>query len=269
MTQPTKAAFPPATAPPSVLDYHQVLARNREVFLLNHAEEVACWDAIHGAIASLRGTAVTRRDRNGKTRVSFVPFLLLAGRQILIGLDALVSHQSYACWVLLRAALEAALIMGKWEDDPQNAGIWERREQDSRAYRRTYQGRALVSRALPHSAELQSALKHLNDGYEHMNDRYYKSQTELLAARSGYVVQLNAFDTDPLDHEAHVYVATHLVLTLVDSLIRMMSAAYQREPDLHVPVTAYDSLRFGRVVALAASDADRRSALSKLGLWPL
>jgi hypothetical protein len=255
--------------PSEVLEYHAFVAHNREVFLLNHGEEIACWEHIADVFSGLRQSLRKGRAANGKTHVSLLPFVLLAQRQTMIGLDCLATAQSHAAWPLLRPLLEAALVMGKWMDDPRNASIWQKQQVDRKAYMATYTGKGLQSASLPGSDAIQQALRRVNDDCEHMNERFYHAHTQATPLRGGCLVEVPMFDADPPSQEANLYAATHLVLVVLSSVERMLAGRLQPAVSGTVPLTQYQALRLARVVELAGSHPELHSLLVGLGLWPL
>ena len=122
------------------LRYRCVRSMNRDAFLLNHGEMVHANDKLYGAIGMLAKRLRGKHDADGKTFVSFIPFLALMQRQVLSAFDHLASFQAYQAWMMVRPAIEIPLVMGKWIDEPAAAEIWMRRDTDPKAYQREYSG---------------------------------------------------------------------------------------------------------------------------------
>src|SRR6187431_2577269 len=104
-----------------ILQYRSLLALNREVFLLKYPFTILDFDRIDENFPTLAEPLHTVRGTDGKSHVSLVPFLLLMQRQVRSAFIALSAFQSYDAWLLLRPALESALICGKWIEDPKSA----------------------------------------------------------------------------------------------------------------------------------------------------
>lgn len=118
-----------------ILEYQSAGDVNRNIFLLNHSYAFHAFGALHDQSNLLGAMLQTGRDAHGSTYVSFLSFLLLIQRQALSAFQMVWSHQSYQARVLLRPAIQGALMMGKWVDDPTNADIWKARQTDPKRYR--------------------------------------------------------------------------------------------------------------------------------------
>jgi len=101
-----------------ILDYRAHVAFNREVFLLRYEHPFRTFCSIDGNFGILLQLVQSQRDPAGNSHISLAPFLMLMQRQSRSAFEALASDQSYQAWVLIRPAVEAALIIGKWVDDP-------------------------------------------------------------------------------------------------------------------------------------------------------
>jgi hypothetical protein len=93
------------------------------------------------------------QDLAGQSHVGLLPFVNLLIRHSIFGFQHISSYQSFLCWLTFRPGLEALLILGKFADDPNNAYIWANRESDPRSYKQTFDGKKLVSKTLPRSAD--------------------------------------------------------------------------------------------------------------------
>ena len=101
----------------AILEYRGTIEYNRDFFLLNRAWALHALSTTDSGFARLLELLRDRRGPEGKSRVSFIPFLLLMQRQARSSFERLSSFQSYEAWVLLRPCLESALILGKWTED--------------------------------------------------------------------------------------------------------------------------------------------------------
>ena len=137
------------------LEYQSTRSYNREIFFIEHADLVKVFVAIDNNFNTLLQLPAKRRDGNGSSYVALIPFVFLLQRQAQSAFEALSAYQSYQAWVLLRPGIEAALIIGKWVDDPKNAEIWKNRENDPKPYQKSYTGKALRSKSLPNSEPIQ------------------------------------------------------------------------------------------------------------------
>ena len=90
--------------------------------------------------------------------------------------DNLSAYQSCHAWIALRPFVEAALIMGKWVDDPQNATIWISRNAGKNArkqYQDAYSGDSLRSQHLPGSDTIRQVLSRIGDEFLQTNLHFY------------------------------------------------------------------------------------------------
>lgn len=252
-----------------VLDFRAAIAKNQDIFLLNHPYAFHAFGGLNDCFLRLGQRLQNDRDKNGKTYVSFIPFTLLMQRQALSAFQALSSHQSYQAWVLLRPCLESALIMGKWVDDKSNAKIWNNRGSDPKAYRQTYTGTALRSAALPRAADIQSVLSRINDDFMHLNGDYYSRHTELWpAGETAYHLLVQYFDDD-VDHQAHTFAFLHLIAVILESVSGLLVGLFGKRAQGDCGLTELEDLIRPDVVVFAGKHPDRKSILEKLGLWSL
>lgn len=251
-----------------ILDYRAALGKNQDIFLLNHPYAFHAFGGLNDCFLQLGQRLQTGRDKNRKTYVSFIPFLLPMQRQALSAFQALSSHQSYQAWVLLRPCLESALIMGKWVDNRKNVDIWKNRASDPKAYRQAYSGKALRSAALPRAGDIQSVLSRINDDFMHLNRAYYSRHTEMRpAGESAHHLLVQYFDDD-VDHQAHTYAFLHLMAVVLESMSGLLDGLFGPAAADCGLRELEDLLRPG-IAALAGEHPDRNSILVELGLWSL
>ncbi len=253
--------------PERFLDFRATIEKNRQVFSLQHSYAYFVFFHLCGAFDSIGKRLQTGRDRNSKTHVSLLPFALLMERQCMNAFEALSSHRSYEAWVLIRPGLEAALHMGKWVDDPENAAVWSARETRRTEYIRTFSGKGLVSTSLPRAAEICAVLARLNDEFIHMNEPYYtRHMTAKPLPDAEIFLGLDYFDADD-DIEPHTLAFLHLVAVLIDSVDSML-ATLLTNTGPHIP----QAPSVGRDLAdrtsrLRSLDARHERTLRELGLW--
>ena len=249
-------------------EYLSAREQNRQHFSTAYPYATDAFETVTTAFGFLGDQLRNGRDHDGHTHISLAPFFFIAIRQVMAAFEALGSNQAYAAWASMRTVLESVLIMGKWVDDPENANIWERRIQDPKAYQKAFQGKALQSKALPHSAALQQALSHVNDQFLHPNPYYYFRHLSMHDLASGNIsMELQFFD-DEADIGVGLMGILHLVAVIQDDLAAMFSNLFVDTERVDVGLTD-----------LCAKGADfRRSAgaqspqaewmLTQVGLWP-
>ena len=248
-------------------DYRSALAYNRDVFLIEHGDLLKVFDAIDGNFRLLVELPRTRRDRNSKTRGSLIPFMLLLQRQAYSAFEALSAYQSYQAWLLLRPGIEAALIIGKWVDDPQNANIWQEREKDRRAYMKVYTGKDLRSTSLPGSDQIQAVLGAINDRFVHVNPDYYQRHLDVGPGDPGYVsVLLNYFEDDTLRF-VNVLAFLHLLLVVQEALLALFNQLFATKATLPSSLGLFRRTYRDRIEELAAANAEYRTVFFDLGAW--
>lgn len=249
-----------------LLKYRAALSENREVFLLNHHDAIQTFNRIDKNFELLIEAVSKNRDQYGKTYVSFLPLIALMQRQSRSAFEALSSFQAYQAWVLLRVALEIPLIMGKWIDDRVNVKVWKQRLERPGPYRKAYTGKALRSKSLPNSAEIQKVLSRVNDRFIHANPDYCHRHSEwspLQDQQVGY--QLDYFDDQ--DHaKLHILAILHLLVFVQESLLGLLNSLF---PDIMVATMGLESFRtlYRKDADHEAESDESREILSNLGLW--
>ncbi len=208
------------------------------------------------------------RDRNDKTAASLAPFFFILQRQALAAYDALSTNQAYLAWVLIRPGVESALIIGKWVDDEIHARIWEKRRTNMKAYRKVYEGKALRSKSLPRSDEIQLSLSGINDRFLHPNPEYYFRHLELNELAGGAVeMKLNVFD-EPTDVAVGVLGVLHLVVVIQDCLARLFANTFPNLSRIDVGLTSLETGMGEWAGSVMRESIQAHDALRVLGLWP-
>jgi hypothetical protein len=250
-------------------EYRRSLESSRAWFLEHHAAVLTSFQMLDVGFGTLASNLQIGRDANDETHVSLAPLLLILQRQSFVALDALSSMQAYQAWVLIRPGLESALFMGKWMEDLANYHVWENRFKDPDTYRKTYSGRALQSKSLPRSDELQRALKGINDSFAHPNQDYYLRHVRLSTLEGGnFMLKLHFFDDDSF-HWASVLSLLHLLIVTQEALARMFA---ERFVNLDIRPERYGLTAFENQHRQQASDAAavgkvEAYLLRDLGLW--
>lgn len=250
-----------------VIDYRGVMSANREIFLLNFREEFFAFTDTYDRLNSISGVVSTTRARAGHSHVSHLSWLMIIGRQFLNSFECMSTSRSYDAWVLLRPALESALVMGKWIDDRINSDIWENRDNDKKSYMDTYEGKALLSKSLPDSSGVRSVLCRVNDDFMHSNPRYYFRHTKMNVNPHGVVLGL-LFTDDGVEHEAHLFAYLHFTRFLVHCIGRMFEAEFGDLPALKADLAGFQSRFKERVVRFAHDNPMSVPVLTEFGLWP-
>lgn len=249
------------------LEYRSVMGYNRDVFSIQHGDLLKAFVAIDDNFSILVELPRTRRDRDGHSHVSLTPLLLLFQRQAHCAFDVLTAGQSYQGWLILRPGIEAALIVGKWVDDPQNAKIWQNRDKDPGLYQKAYTGKGLQSDALPDSDRIQSVLRRVNDRFVHANPEYYHRHLNVGPGDPGYVnIVVNYVDDDTLQL-ANVFAFLHVLLTVQESLLSLFNQLFTTEVKLTSPLAAFQKTFGKRIDALVRANAECRAVLADLGCW--
>jgi hypothetical protein len=252
-----------------ILEYQAAATKNRNIFLLGHGYAFHAFGGLNDNFDVLGRILQTKRDSKGKTYVSFIPFLLLMQRQSLSAFQALWSHQSYQAWVLLRPALESALIMGKWIDDKEMAKLWDRRKEEPEKYRKEYSGKKLISKSLPEASEIRAVLGRINDDFMHLNSDYYSRHMETRpAGPEAYNLLIQYFDADD-DHAAHLLAFLHLVGVCQDAVLGLLQGVCPGLDTVAKVVPKVQEALKDQVKEVLERHPESRVVLTELGLWRL
>jgi hypothetical protein len=252
----------------AILQYRGAIDYNRAIFLLMHNWAFSAFSKIDAGFSRLSDLLCHHRGPEGKSRVSFIPFLLLMQRQARSSFERLSSSQSYEAWVLLRPCLESALILGKWTDDVAFARIWEKRSVDREAFSKAYSGKSLRSKSLARSVELQQVLSRINDDFMHANLAYYTRHTQVGPLDEKNVgVVVNYFDTD-IDNAAHTLAMIHLLVVVQESVLTLFTSIFGTLPLKSMGLSSFEEAYGARPKDLLKSSPRHEVVLRELGLWP-
>jgi hypothetical protein len=251
-----------------VIGYRSSLAANREVFLLNYREEFQAFSETDALLYRMAALLATAHAEAGHTHLSHVPLRFILKRQALNAFEAVSAFQGYQGWATLRPGIEAALVSGKWIEDPAIAQVWRDPEQHKTAYIRNYSGKGLVSSALPHSKEFHEVLNRINDLFVHTNYRYFEKHTRLQEVDAEHLFLQFTFNDDVVEHRAHLYAFLHLTRLLVHSLGEMYATQFSQHPELDGHLPKVQSYFRERMAAVAREAPENKETLTGLGLWP-
>jgi hypothetical protein len=206
---------------------------------------------------------------NNKTHVSLVTLLWICQRQAFVALDSLASRQAYQAWLLLRPGIESVLIMGKWVEDVANFHVWQNRFSSPKKYRKKYSGRALASRVLPRSAEIQKSLSTINDHFVHPNFEYYMRHTRVAERENRSVqVTLRFFEDDEF-HWASVLGMLHLLIVIQQSLSMMFADTFvnvEVGPEGY-GLEQFERLHWQQALEVAGTGTTASMIIHDIGLW--
>ena len=148
-----------------LLQYTAIRNKNREIFLLNYKNEFAAFEDIDKRLQQLVRFIGTYKTINGFSQVSLIPFILITILQGRNAFESLSRFQSSEAWLIFRPGLEAALFMGKFVENPENATIWKDRYNNLKEYKKIFQGNGLISNSLPRAEKYQKVMKYINDRF--------------------------------------------------------------------------------------------------------
>jgi hypothetical protein len=254
-----------------VLDYRAAQLQNWDVFLLNFPDDFKRFETAIADTYKAWEQVSKRRDAQGRSHVGLLMFPILSIRQFMTGFQHIAAHQAFLAWSTLRPGLEAFLFLGKWIDDPANAEIWRNRTNDRDAYRKVFEGKALISAALPNAAVLRRVLTRLNDDFMHPNPTY--SQRELRVRDEGQdtvLLNLSFFDVESELHEAHLLAFVNLADFVANESIAVVNKVLNLTPEsgmLRRDSEPYDVSNAERGRALVAHHPEVRTILVDYGNW--
>ena len=249
------------------LEFHSLQSYNREVFLIEHSDLVKTFVAIDTNYHTLVQLPGTKRDRNGKSYVGLVPFIFLLQRQAQSAFEALAVFQSYQAWVLLRPGIEAALIIGKWVDDPRNAEIWKNRENDTRTYQKTYTGKRLRSKSLPDSESIQGVLHKINDDFVHANPDYYRRHLNINPAGPEFVKMVLQYVDEDNFLLTNAFAFLHLLVVTQQALLSLFNKLFSCNTALPSSRELFVRTYADRIGKLTNLSEEHRRLMREFGMW--
>ena len=250
-----------------LIEYRSVLHRNEEVFLLKYKEEFEAFGITDQYFDRFQKIISTRHMSNGKSLVGLLPALLIMQRQYRNAFYSISVFQSYQAWVLLRPAIELALMMGKWLDDLSNVDAWKAHQQNWKKYLRLYRGKNLVSSSLPDSENIQMFLKRINDDYMHPTPTYYTRHTRATELDHKNVEIFVNYTDEESDHKAHTYSFLHVTLYILKRVGEMLSEKYGDLQAFEVNIQRLQAHFIRTVQEIASKNKIHKKVLLELGLW--
>jgi len=249
------------------LDCFSTYLKNREVFLLNFGGDLRAFDLITKKIAETWSRIGVERDAQGESHAGLLVFVNILRRHAILGFQHLVSYQSFAAWFMFRPGLEALLILGKLVDNPENAATWKDRRHNWKRYAATFSGPDLVSHSLPSSDRFRTVLTRLNDEFMHPNPDFTYRDTTVKDEGKEVQVEIQFFDRDAVDHEAHVLAYLNLIDVVRQSSSQLV-ANLLGPPVPELPrIPVYADVYGQRAANLAQQSPLARNVMVELGLW--
>lgn len=252
----------------SFIDYRRTIAANREVFLLKYPNILLDFLKTDDYCSILTVSLTKRRLPTGKTLVSFVPLIGLLQRQLRNAFESFSAAQSYQGWVLLRPALESALIIGKWTDNKKYCDLWMNRDKNRKEYAREYSGSALESKSLPLSKEIRAVLSRINDDFMHLNEGYYMRHSSLNPINEEkFLYKIDYFDED-IVQDFHLHAFMHLSLVVLQSIAVLLDNEFKDGDEIPIDIDGFRKAYEGSIQKLVRKDPNHVRVLTELGLWP-
>ncbi|MEW6447961.1 MAG: hypothetical protein AB1426_07730 [Bacillota bacterium] len=208
------------------IDYYKTVSDNLKVFLRDYHDDFNTFLALMDTLQRIWAPIGTDRDLKGNHHAGLVPFVNLLVRHLVFGFQHIVSYQSFIAWLAFRPGLEAFLIIGKFVDDPVNAQIWLKRNEDRKSYGEAFFGKSLVSESLSRSADFQKVLSRLNDNFMHPNPNFTYRDMVIEENETSMFVKILYFDDSPELHEAHLLSYLNLLNEIVTASEKLMSKLF-------------------------------------------
>lgn len=251
-----------------LIEYRSALHRNSEVFLFNYKEEFSAFGVTDQYFDNFCKVISVSHMENGKTLIGLIPLLLIMQRQYRNAFQSISVFQSYQSWVLLRPAIESALVMGKWLDDLSNFETWKDHQDNWKNYQKIYQGKNLTSDSLPNSTDIQKVLKRINDDFMHTNPSYYRRHSQIIDIDEKTVYMFVSSNDDEQDHRAHTYAFLYLTLFILKQVGIMLSDKYKGQEIFTVNLDKLHDHFIGNARKIASNNDEHKKLLLDLGLWP-
>jgi hypothetical protein len=249
------------------LEFRAARSRNREVFLANYPELIKSIPGLLRNFDTLVEVVGSRFADDGNSHAGLIPFLRLAQRQAQSALDSATSFQAYEGWLLVRPAVEAVLILGKWLDDPRLAQVWNRRLEDPKSYASEYQGVRLRSKSLPRSAAIQMVLKLINDCFAHPNPSYVLRHSSILPFDPKNALLAFGYFDEGYVAEAGCIAMLHLLLVVQEEIRASLSAKFGELHQLDIGLASFEERFAARVKELVDISPEHLWTLRELGLF--
>jgi len=251
------------------LTYSSKVKYNREVFLLNYGKEIRIFEEnnllLHGLGELI---AAKKKGDDGRLYINLLPLVLIIERQAIIAFDCISRYQSYAAWMIFRPALESLLFIGKFIDDPKNAKIWKCKEENFNEYLERFQGKALISKSLPHAEEYQRLLSKINDEYVHANYVYFEKNSIVRPFDSEkFYLNFQYIDDDFLEHKSSLFSFLHTYRLMVVSLGKALALKFEGENIVNIEFEGMEKELKQNVIELIKERPDLRKKCRIYGFW--
>lgn len=263
-----------------ILQYRSVLALNREIFLLNYGQELQAFDDADKKLQKLIEVIARRESDQGESHVGLIPFMLILLRQSRAAFECLSRYQPYDTWIVFRPALEAALIVGKFLDDPANANLWANRKQiwanrrqnkqKYTKYQAEFENDGLIPKILPYGKEFRRLLSKINDEFMHMNLNYLaKSHRvhEIDSENAHIETQLTGGDSQ--EHKSFLFSFIHLHRLLISSLGQALGKKFSGEPDLNIDIRIIEKIWIPKIIKTLQQRPELGYIYHDYGLWSI
>ncbi len=203
--------------------------------------ELTAFEDLNEKMNSIQRLISMEADDEGKSQLGLLPFLLIIERQAINAFECLTKYQSYEAWMVFRPAIEAALLVGKFIDNPNNAELWKnkveyRKNNDKRSLKRYYQEfekGGLIPKSFKYGKELRELLTKINDEFMHVNFSYFERMydLELVDENTGYL-NISYNDKDVLKHKAYLYSFLNAYQILIQCLGNAFLYKYKKYEQL-------------------------------------
>lgn len=248
--------------------YRNVLTQNRELFLLKFPNVFR--DFVRLDMLFVKAAEISKlRNANKENNAGFIPLVNVMRRQTVNAFESLACMQADQAWVIFRPAIEAALVMGKWMDNPSDCEVWKNRHQHVKEYKDKFWGKGVVSHSLPRAADLRAVLTRINDEYMHLNCDYVNRSTIIRPIdRDNLSISIGYIESDN-PHEAHLYSFLHVAAISLDAVTEMIAKDVGQPEANAVGLKHFEEVYQSLVSTLAKSDIAAKRILKDFGLWKI
>jgi hypothetical protein len=251
--------------------YHSSLAESRQWFKDNHPSVFQSFELIDTSFGELTAAIHKGKGRKGRSLVDMLPMIWLLQRQSFLALDALSGMQAYQAWLLVRPGLEGILMAARWADDKPIHLAWLEHSKDPDRYRDLFSAAKLRASPLPQAAELQGALGGINDLFAHPNPLYVLHHLKFEKDPDQAITFRFEYFDDQTFHWASVLAILHLLITLVDSMARLLAPRITNvtiEAE-RFGLAGFRDTHYEQAIAAASRGTLEWLVIHRLGLWPV
>ncbi len=250
-----------------LIEYRSALEGKRQIFWLNHADAFHAFAQIDEHFSNICKGLQVGRDGNKRTRPRLIPLILFIQRQSRSAFDLFSTYRGYEAWIVIRPAIELALMLGKFEDDLENLKVWERRDFDRATYRKTFSGKKLKSMSLPRSAEIQQVLRSINDKFVHANPEYFGRHATAVPTDAGTInLRVSYTDNETL-LTVQLWSFLHVVLVIQECVTELLNHTFVNTTIEIASVASFEAHHQERRDAFEKQDGETRAFVQEIGLW--